>query len=323
MGIRKVVLVVLFWGLMFFALGVRCGAYHSSVYYPSGTTYIINIEYCQIAISNESTSIRNTTLNVEVMLVSKDLDLNYVGWGFYINGTGEEYENGTKTEEREVDFSIPPILIAAKKNTRELHPTDLLMDIMSGEFDEAEISTILSSAYTARPIDELFMYNIFYIESGSKPGDTIIFGFVNSSSNEEATQEFEISYERKIEIPGGEIETLVIDIDVEDVENIGGIIDEDINVSIASYLRLYYEKETGWLVRVEGYGESTGKGENENVTEKRTISLNMSLKDPGSIPITGSRGLNGILGTPKFTMEALALITIVVIVYLKLIRRGL
>jgi len=49
----------------------------------------------------------------------------------------------------------------------------------------------------------------------------------------------------------------------------------------------------------------------------------MSLKDPGSIPITGSRGLNGILGTPKFTMEALALITIVVIVYLKLIRRGL
>ena len=320
MRIWKVVLVVLLSVVVSLVLGVQCGEYHSGVSYPSGTMYVIELKYDSVESSNRTVNIENLTVHAEVTLTSKDIDLNYVGWGFYVNGTGRKYENGSMVEEREMDYPIPPILLAVKKNTRELHPTDLLIDLIRGKYEDAEILEILSGAYTAHPVEDIFMYNIFYIEQGRGPGDKIIFGFVNSSANEEKTKEFEISYEKEIELPCGKLNTLVIEIDADTMKFLEDLIEDELNISEASYIRFYYEKNTGWLVKAEAYGEAMGKND-ENVTKVMTVNLDVVLKKPGSIPIGGNRGLNNILGLPKFTMETAATILIVAIIYFKVARR--
>lgn len=318
---KKYVALLLLVALSLDVFGIKAGSYDSSVFYPNGVKYSVYLSYNYSETGENYTYTSNTTINMRIALIAKDMSLNYVGWGFNLSFSMIQYENGQKTNEENRGIPVPPILIAVKKNTREIHPTDVLMDLLTGETTADNVSQIVGNLYTATPVEDIYIYNPFYIESNHKVGDKIIYGAVNKTANEEYTVEIEITDEKDLQFDFGTIKTLVLEVSLDDLNLPEDLFEENLgNITGEATLRVYYEKKTGWLVRAEVSGSLNGTSENKTVGG--SIWGLVDLVDMGTIQLINYDYLSRILGLPPYSLVAGALVIVAIVVYSKFLRRS-
>lgn len=318
---RKKYIILLLVALSLSVFGIKTGSYDGSVFYPNGVKYSVYLSYNYSEIGENDIYTSNMTIDMEIILIAKDISLNYVGWGFNLSFSMIQYENGQKTNEESRGVSIPPTLIAVKKNTREIHPTDVLMDLLTGETTADNVSQIVGNLYTATPVEDVYIYNPFYIESNHKVGDKIVYGVVNKTANKEYTVEIEITDEKDLQFDFGTIRTLVLEISLDDLNLPEALFEEKLgNITGEATLRVYYEKKTGWLVRVEVFGSLNEVSENK--TMRGSIGGLVDLVDMGAIQLINYDYLSRILGLPPYLLVAGALVIVVIVVYSKFLRRS-
>ena len=317
---RKYILMMLIVALCLNVFGSYAESYHSSVFYPNGVKYHIYLSYDHSETVENQTYTYNLTIEADVSLVSKDMTINYVGWGFDINFSMVEFENGEKKREESQELPIPPIFIAVKKNTREIHPTDVLMEFLTSGMPDINIPEIISDTYTANPVEDVYIYNFFYIESNHQVGDKIIFGSVNKSSNQKHTFDITITDEKDLQFDFGTIKTLVLEVSLDDLDIPEDVFGDSENLTTEAILRAYYEKRIGWLVKADISGSFNNTDENRS--ETGSVSGLVELVDMGTIQLINQDYLSRALGLPSYSFVAVAIIVVIAVVYSKILRRS-
>jgi len=301
--------------------GAVAVSYNSSVFNPNGVRYHIDIKYGNATFGPSGECIVNKSIEGDIMIISRELSIDYIGWGFDVDVKFTERENGEITNEEKYQLSIPPILLAAKVNTRQLHPTDILIKLAKMQDSEVDIQKLLSDVYSAKPVEDIYIYNPFYIGSKQSIGDEVKFGLINKTAGDEYVAKVKITREKDLSLDFGEVKTVVIDISLDELE-ISGVEDFEIPEEVEARVNLYYEKETGWLVKIEVEGRRDVVDEERGVEIHERIEGEIVLKDPGTIPLVPGDYLSRLLGLPPYTLVVGSISLALAVIYFKILRRG-
>lgn len=296
--------------------------YNISVFSPNNVRYDVNIFFSEVtknATSGDILDLYEVHVIGEISLVSKRMTLDYIGWGFIINVTVTENNNGD-VRESEFDIAIPPI-IAVKENTRFVYPTKLLMDIMLGNLSNASMQDILSRVSTNEPYTEIYIYNPFYIEVPVSIGDSIPYGVWNITSQSGIIVNGKVTSRESIIVNGVSYDTYLVNItESEIIDAIREFIDEDISIPSEVRLNLgfYYDRDSGWLMKLNTIGR--GELSEENTTTEIVLRGNLDLENAGTVMVKNKSYLDRIFGLPPFTFLALDALFILAIIIIRIKR---
>jgi len=296
--------------------------YNLSVFSPNNVTYDVDIHFSQVtknATTGDILDLYEIHIIGKIKLISKRMMLDYIGWGFTVNVTVTENNNGD-VRESEYNIPIPPI-VAVKENTRFIYPTKLSMDLIQGDFGNASMQDILSRVSTNEPYTEIYVYNPFYIEVPVSIGDSIPYGVWNVTSQSGIIVNGRVTSEETITVNGVSYNTYLVNITKAEIINaVREFMDE--NISIPSGMRfnlgLYYDKDSGWLTKLNTVGG--GEISEDNTTTKVILNGNLDLENAGTIMVQNKSYLDRMFGLPPFTFLALDVLFILAIVIIRIKR---
>lgn len=295
-------------------VGVSAENYSYAVFRPSGVLYSINVRMGYLEVSNVT---YNYTVVVDGILGlnSRDFDLNYVGWGFYLNLTRSVFEDGALKDYSNISLPIPPLFVANKVGTRELHATDVLVDFLSGKYQEADLNSIAQSVYEAKPIENIYIYNVFFIPTDVNVGSEIPYGIINKTG-EKYVKNFPIDGKREVSLGIGKYDAWFLNISLSELDFLTDLINSDVNIT-GFYFGVYYECRTGWLLSVQLAFNNTVE-ENET-TKYYFLEGSIDLSDPGNV-LTQASYLNKVIGLPAYSMEIIST-GLVILAVVRFLRR--
>ncbi len=297
--------------------------YNISVFSPNNVTYDVDIFFSQVTkntTSGETLELHEIHITGKITLISKRMMLDYIGWGFKVNVTVTENNNGD-VRESEYNIPIPPI-VAVKENTRFIYPTKLLMDLIQGKFGNASIQDIVSRVSTNQPYTEIYAYNPFYIDVPVSIGDSIPYGIWNVTSQSGIIVNGKVTSEEKITVNGASYNTYLVNITKTDIiEAIKEFMNEDISIpsGIDFNLGMYYDKDSGWLIKLNTIGG--GEVNDDDTTTSIVINGNLDLENAGTVMVQNKSYLDRVFGLPSFTFLALDVLFVLAIIIIRVRRR--
>jgi len=306
--------------------------YDSSVFYPNNTAYNIDLQISyeeRNATDNSLVSSFSATIDGNISLVSKRLQLGYAAWGAVVKGRVTVYQDNTLQTDELFDLPIPPVL-AIKENSREIYLTQVMVDLiqrLQGEnISDIDIKEILGQIATNQPYPGFYVYNPFYIETGHSQGDTIPYGFRNTTSGDEVIVEGTIIGDTNVNVGGKTYSSWVVRItEVEILATLQLIIGEDMEnlEGIDFTLDMYYDKQSGWLMGADLSGGGTvseGEG-SEAVNITAALDGDLILIDPGNVRVGGQSLLDRLLGLPAFSTLGIDILLIFAVIIMKIRRK--
>ncbi len=293
-----------------------------TVFSPNSVTYDLDIFFSNI-VKNATTDevLDSFELNIEgeFTLISKRMQLDYIGWGFIIDVIIIRNDNGYVDESR-FNISVPPIL-AVKENTRFIYPTTIIMDLIEEGFGNQSIQDILSKVSTNQPYTEIYAYNPFYIEIPVSVGDTIPYGVWNVTSESGIIVNGRVTSEETIVVGGVSYNTYLVNITEADIlDAIREFINEEMTLPPGVHFNLgfYYDQGSGWLTKADMIGGGEISEDNETVLV--SLDGDLDLRNAGTVMIQNKSYLDRMLGLPPFTFLAIDVFLIIAIIILRIKR---
>ncbi|MHA1616324.1 MAG: hypothetical protein ACTSX9_03340 [Candidatus Njordarchaeales archaeon] len=320
---RSIVLYVTLLVILFISpitVTVAAPAYEMTVFSPNNVIYDIKISG---HISAYNTSAREyvydlrISINGSIMLVSKRLDLNHYAWGANVSISYVVKENNTITSQAELQVPVPPIL-AVKVGTRKIYLTQIILDVLGGGLQNTSFSEIIRRLPYNKPVPGFYIYNPFYIPINSGVGDKIPYGVYNETAKKGLIINGTIAGEDSVSVPEGTFSAWVVKITAQDILEVIELINGvpiDLPPSLDFGVDFYYEKRSGWLLKVVPYvlGSSTGNSDLEVSTD---ISGGLTLEKSGTVMVGGRTLIDKIIGLPAYTTFVIVgVIMAVVLVY--------
>jgi len=300
-------------------------AYSSTVFSPNDVSYDFSLR-SSVEVYNASTGELLSSHIMEISgmttLHSKRMQIGFMAWGAIINITYTVEENGTITNQQEIDIPLPPVF-AVQENTRKIFLTELILDVLRGEITEINYQDIARRVATNRPVPGFYFYNPFYIETDITLGDSIPYGFWNETSDSGLVIHGIVHSETSVEAAGRTYNVWVVRItEAEILGELELIVGEELELpgDITFILDLYYEKSSGWLVGgdLSGSLEST---EENNVEIHISQTGELTLTSMGTILIAGESYLDRLLGLPPYATLVLDFLLIAAIIIYMIKRR--
>jgi len=275
--------------------------YNSTVYTPNGTRYIFEIKASDVKVNTTSGKVlfvTNKTISGFLELSSKFLTAGYYGWGATIKVDTAEYENGELKSSDTFNVSIPPVL-AIKEGTRKIYLTNVIIKFMRGEYED--INEAVRDLSNIQAVEDFYIYNPFYIPTNVKVGDKIPYGFWNKTANEGIIVYGKIVEDASVSINGESYDAWAVDL-ISGIEELVGEIggEEEIPENVNATFNLYYEKTTGWLIKVEAFGESEYEESNTTAISTKVEGC-LKVDNLGGIVIGGRTYIERVIGLPPYT----------------------
>ena len=299
--------------------------YNMTVFSPNNVIYDIKLLGI-VKVYNTSTQdlmgSQKISINGTITLISKRIDINYYAWGANLSISYLVAENNTIKSQSAIQIPVPPIL-AIKVGTRQIYLTQIVMDVLQGKIENITenitFSDIMRRIAFNKPVPGFYIYNPFYIPTDSRIGDKIPYGFYNETMRKGLIINGSVIGEETISIPEGTFNTWLVRISEEEVlKAIEYFIEEEIELpeEVNFSLDLFYEKQSGWLLKGISIAHGSGIEEDENVTITVDISGELELENSGTVMIGGKTFFDKMIGAPPYTTIAIESLVIVgVLIY--------
>ena len=319
-----------------FALSVSS----SQVYFPSGTKYNMSI-YFQAHIVNETNQevIFDQTIDVNLnfTLISKRINLEYVGWGAIIE-LPEDLSNFQFGGENITSIPIPP-LIAVKEGTRNVYLPQIVFDLINNNtnLDQQGVQELFKRFLFLEINEDFYILNPFYINPNVKPNDEVEYGFRQISTGLEYIAKGTVDGETKISVANSNYDTVKVHLVMNELSQVGTVLGAIVNPgntapldpelrnvldNVTITVDLYYDTTLGWLLKTDLEINLDPQVFPENVTGQVSGNLNLRLIDAGNLAIGGKIFLANLIGVPSEAILAIDVALILTIIYLVYRRRA-